>query len=181
MTRSFKRKEWVISDTHFGHENILDFEGEARPFSSLGEHDRALIDNWNSVVGPEDRVYHLGDAFFKIKNFNKLKELNGKKILIMGNHDVYNVDYKEVFEKVYGCLTIHKKIGKIILSHIPVHPSQLDERFVFNIHGHVHSQTIPDERYINVSVENLVGLKPADLNQVIRSRYNDIQEGGTRR
>ena len=50
---------WIISDTHFQHENILKFE-PTRPGSTIQEHDEALIDNWNSVVKPGDKVYHLG-------------------------------------------------------------------------------------------------------------------------
>ena len=81
---------FFTSDTHFNHEAILRFCD--RPFTSIQEHDKVLIDNWNSVVGPEDTVFHLGDFCFG--GFPKWKEireqLNGHIILIVGNHDDRN-------------------------------------------------------------------------------------------
>ena len=85
---------FLISDTHFGHKNILSFKRNdgtsLRPaFNSIEEHDEFLIDNWNKVVSPTDKIYHLGDVGFY--NVSKLLEvmsrLNGRKVLIKGNHD----------------------------------------------------------------------------------------------
>lgn len=80
-------RKFYVSDTHFGHENIIGHCN--RPFSSVAEMDAYLIDQWNSVVGPDDLVYHLGDfsvpdAAYARRIFD---QLNGRKILVLGNHD----------------------------------------------------------------------------------------------
>ena len=86
---------FVISDTHFNHELILTFKDyvgkPVRHFDSVAQMNECMFDNWNSVVTPADTVYHLGDVLFGYDkeqwladNFNKL---NGKKHLILGNHD----------------------------------------------------------------------------------------------
>jgi calcineurin-like phosphoesterase family protein len=150
-------KTWFISDTHIGHANILKFEPYYRPFDTIEEHDQELIKRWNSVVRPQDHVYHLGDAVFGQQNLYKLGVLNGDKRLIMGNHDCYKTEsYMQYFTKLYGCLQWN---AFCILSHIPVHEDQLNGRYRYNIHGHKHSKLVldkdgnPDKRYINVSVE----------------------------
>lgn len=155
---------FFISDTHFSHNNILQFEPYYRPFKTLDEHDEVLIENWNSVVKPKDIVYHLGDVVFKKEKMSLLKRLNGDKRLIMGNHDCYfSMDYLRYFTKLYGCLQYQ---GFCILSHIPVNPQQLEHRFKYNIHGHLHSKNVLalvqsfynqvfDGRYINVSCEQI--------------------------
>ncbi len=83
-------KKFYLSDTHFLHERLLGMQ--PRAFASIGEHDEAIIERWNSVVGGEDIVYHLGDfAFGLAKNAERVKEifgrLNGRKYLVIGNHD----------------------------------------------------------------------------------------------
>ena len=80
-------KTYLVSDTHFNHSNIIKYC--SRPFSNIEEMNKVIIDNWNNIVDKEDTVYHLGDFGFGTKE--ELKEifdkLNGKKYLIMGNHD----------------------------------------------------------------------------------------------
>lgn len=143
---------FLISDTHFGHHNILEFEREARPFTSIFEHDETLVENWNKIVGKNDTIFHLGDVLFGKHNFPILYRLNGRKKLILGNHDQYpSEEYLKHFTKLHSCY----KFDGNIFTHIPVHESQLQHRFKLNIHGHLHSKTIPDERYFNVSCERI--------------------------
>ena len=80
-------KVFIISDTHFGHENIIKYCN--RPFSSVEEMDEKMIKNWNETVSNNDVVLHLGDFGLGKKEYiaSIVKRLNGKKILIMGNHD----------------------------------------------------------------------------------------------
>lgn len=133
---------WFISDTHFGHKKILEYEKEARPFSTIEEMHEVMIDRWNSVVSRKDVVYHLGDFAFGKHNIRIAERLNGKKKLIMGNHDVYpTTDYLAYFDKLYG--VIFNK--KCILSHVPVHPNLFGYRCILNIHGHLHSKNIKIE------------------------------------
>ena len=135
----------------------------------------ALITNWNKFISEDDRVYHLGDVVFG--GFSKFTEnmrdtihrLNGSKILIGGNHDYYGkglVEYAPYFDKILGSKEFSlSKSCTGILTHIPVHASQLDHRFKFNIHGHLHSNIIDDSRYLNVSVEQF-DFSPVSLDEV---------------
>jgi calcineurin-like phosphoesterase family protein len=80
-------KVFFTSDTHFGHTNVIKYCN--RPFQDVREMDKALIENWNSKVAPDDIVYHLGDfAFYSVDNiFEILKQLNGYIFFVPGNHD----------------------------------------------------------------------------------------------
>jgi calcineurin-like phosphoesterase family protein len=144
-------KVFLISDTHFGHANIIKYSN--RPFNNVKEMDIVLIENWNKVVSKEDKVYHLGDVGFTSFSYIKriFDSLNGTKVLIKGNHDKFKLSqYQQIFKDVRGT----HQVGGYILSHIPIHPSSLS-RWKGNIHGHVHNTSLEDERYINVSVENI--------------------------
>lgn len=153
---------WFIGDTHFGHANILKYEFVARPFATLEEMHEVMIERWNSVVKKGDKVFHLGDVAFGANNLQILNRLNGGKRLILGNHDRYNTAiYLDYFHIVHGVLFWNN----CVLTHVPVHPNQLEHRSEFNIHGHLHSKYvecessdgsvfIPDKRYINVSCEH---------------------------
>lgn len=141
-------ERFFISDTHFGHANILKFEPELRPFKTIEEHDQFIIVEWNARVGKNDVVYHLGDVAFRGFDITLLNELNGHKRLILGNHDQYS-RLQPYFEDFSGA-----KFWKegILLTHIPSHINQL-ERFKYNFHGHLHSKKLDDNRYVNLSCE----------------------------
>jgi calcineurin-like phosphoesterase family protein len=159
--------KWFISDTHFAHQNILKFEAEMRPFKDIDEHDEYLIKMWNALVKETDTIIHLGDVCFKpaTKLMEIMPQLNGKKILIRGNHDTLNAKaYLTHFEDVLSVLE-DKKNG-IIYSHYPLHPSQLEFRYKYNVHGHCHSHTIDDPRYINICVEH-TGLAPVHHDYIL--------------
>lgn len=158
---------YFISDTHFGHTNILLFEKHCRPYASIEEHDRDLIARWNSAVRPCDKVYHLGDFCMSKKAIAVAKELNGHKRLVMGNHDIHGVElYGLYFEKIYGAFG-YKECS---LTHIPIHPQQLT-RYKYNLHGHLHSKTVEDKRYFNCSVEK-IGMTP-----ILFARIMETLEG----
>jgi len=166
-------KTFLIGDTHFGHANILTFktnEGNPlRPFTSILEHDETLIQNWNNTVSPNDKVYHLGDIGFKswAKLSETLARLNGTKVLIKGNHDNFKLSqYAQHFKDVRGSHTL----DKFILTHIPIHPESL-ARWRANLHGHLHSNSLDDDRYMNLSVEQ-IDFTPVDF-EFIRSKYHD--------
>ena len=153
-------KTFLISDTHFGHANIIEYCG--RPFANADEMDEALVTNWNSVVSPEDKVYHLGDVTLSKSKLPILERLNGHKTLIRGNHD--NSKLKD-YALYFGDVLATKELAGFLLSHIPVHDSQ-KYRFKGNIHGHLHDKVIDDPWYINVSVEH-TGYTPVLLDSVI--------------
>jgi calcineurin-like phosphoesterase family protein len=166
---------FFIADTHFGHKNIIQYEPLHRPFATIEEHDTELIQRWNSVVSPKDIVYHLGDFAFGKKNIAVAALLNGRKRLIMGNHDCYPAEeYLKYFERVFGSI-FYKNY---ILSHIPLHPNHA--RAMMNIHGHLHSKMGPvcenenDPIYFNVSVEQ-IGLKPISLEEIEIKAYRNMK------
>jgi calcineurin-like phosphoesterase family protein len=141
-------KVYVIADTHFGHRKVVEF----RPWPTVEEHDRELVERWNATVNKHDTVWHLGDVCLGGRNkLAILGTLNGVKKLVLGNHDVYPRDsYAPYFTKIYGAA----EWNDCILTHIPIHPYQLDSRYRLNVHGHMHAATIAgDLRYRCVSAE----------------------------
>lgn len=157
-------KTWFISDTHFYHSNILTFIGESgsliRPgFESMEHMNEHMVEKWNSVVGKNDKVYHLGDVVMKTGAwaFEILDRLNGEKVLIKGNHDNAKLHiYAKYFKDVRS--EIHLKTSErdmVVFTHRPIRFSGPGEenRIVFNCHGHIHQNIIDDYRYINLSVE----------------------------
>ena len=152
---------FVISDTHFGHKKVIEFQSAERPFNSIEEHDEELVKRWNETVGRKDTVWHLGDVLFGRASFRLLERLNGVKKLVMGNHDHYPTDlYLEHFSKVVGSA----EVSGCILTHIPIHPDQF-RRYRKNIHGHLHSKLVCDHRYVNVSAD-VTGLRPVLLKRL---------------
>lgn len=148
---------FFASDTHFSHKNIIKFlnrdGSKLRPWNTIEEHDEALVNNWNRVVGPYDHVYHLGDVAMDKKGLQVVKRLNGKLRLIPGNHDVYKTrDYLSVgFEEIKGV----RVFDNMICSHIPLAEESITERFGTNVHGHLHGNVIPNPRYFSVSMEQI--------------------------
>ncbi|GAC1409138.1 MAG: metallophosphoesterase family protein [Burkholderiaceae bacterium] len=167
------KRVFLIADTHFGHKNILLYEKEKRPFATIGEHDESLIERWNSVVKPDDTVWHLGDVLFGQQSFAILPRLHGLKNLVMGNHDQYPIRwYAKHFRGIYGAAELHD----CILTHVPIHPQQF-YRFRGNIHGHTHSHSIGDPRYACVSVEQ-TQLMPVLFDEVIDGLPSVISKPG---
>lgn len=142
-------KRFVIADLHLGHKKILEFESARQHFSDIDHMHRTIIVKWNSVVGDKDTVYVLGDVAFKKDALHLMDRMKGRKILIKGNHDLFSLEhYLPYFEDIRACHVI----GGVILTHIPVHDSQMS-RYKLNIHGHLHSRRLNDPFYKCVSVE----------------------------
>lgn len=148
---------FLISDTHFGHRGICEFmrmDGitPLRPWNNVDEMDAALIANWNSVVKSNDSIYHLGDVVMNRRHLATIKLLNGRKKLILGNHDIFDhSDYTQHFLRLHGS----HKLDNLLLSHIPLHPDSVPHWALANVHGHIHAMNIDDPLYFNVSVENI--------------------------
>ena len=159
-------KVFVVSDTHFGHKRILEFSSKMRPYDNIEAHDKDIVLRWNAVVRPQDTVWHCGDVYFGgRRNHGILAHLAGNKKLVLGNHDHYPLEfYQKYFTTIMGAMVL----GKVILTHVPVHPQELQFRFKTNVHGHLHDDVIrdaygqPDKRYSCVSLER-TGLVPVPL------------------
>lgn len=133
-------KIFYIADLHFGHKNIISYDG--RPFFTVAEMDQALIENWNSVVKKCDTVYVLGDVSWYNKDDQKniVNQLNGSKILIYGNHD-YSSYHNDGFARSYDYLEINDNGRKVILSHYPIVSYNGMYRGWYHLYGHVHNTT----------------------------------------
>lgn len=163
-------KTFVYSDPHFGHANIIKYE--SRPFQNVHDMDYQLIKRWNQEVSKDDTVFVLGDVSFynKEETAHIINQLNGRKFLILGNHDRGRSVkwWKEVgFDEVSKYPIIYG--GFFIMSHEPVY---LNEHMLYvNIHGHTHSQSYESKQYVNVSVEK-IDYRPVLLDSII-SRYKN--------
>jgi calcineurin-like phosphoesterase family protein len=140
---------FLVSDTHFGHTGVCRFtrnDGEKlRPWTDPDEMDEAMIKAWNERVKPTDKVYHLGDVVINRKALGTLRRLNGDKVLIRGNHDIFRDDeYRMYFRE----LRAYHVMNGMILSHIPLHSDSLG-RFGVNIHGHTHSNRVMKARGVD--------------------------------
>lgn len=167
---------FFISDTHFGHQGMCVFLREdgskVRPWNDCNEMDLCLIENWNATIKPKDKVYHLGDVAIKRKNIQILEKLNGEKILIRGNHDIFKLDdYAKYFKDIRGT----HKIDKFILSHYPIHNESIPAWCRANLHGHTHYKRIMlpnnqiNPKYLNLCVE-CTNYKPIAFDS-IRSQF----------
>lgn len=171
-------KTFFTSDTHFGHVNILTYCN--RPFSSVEEMNETMIENWNAIVAPGDVVYHLGDfSMGKKENIYIRKRLNGKIILIKGNHDRKDSLLREAgFDEIHRKLEIELDGYKLFLAHIPMHldagdryyPEDLKikppENYDFFLCGHVHSSWKRQDKTINVGVD-VSNFVPLTLTQLL--------------
>ena len=139
-----------ISDPHFGHENMA----RRRGFGSVEEHDDHFIQQFNDVVRSQrDITYILGDiTMAKQAHIEKLKHLNGIKHVALGNHDKrgHSPWILNYVTSVFGSL----KYKDTLVTHVPIHPQELSYgKILYCIHGHIHENTLDDNRYWNVSAE----------------------------
>lgn len=167
------REKWFISDTHFFHENIIRFCN--RPFASADEMNAAIVKNWNAVVAPQDFVYHLGDVF--IKGTEKARAelvhaLNGRKRLIVGNHDDTLFKQPHVVSAFEKIMYWHGfKEENFTATHVP-HEIRRIRDGEFNVHGHIHQNIEENLAYINVCVEqiNYTPMHMDAIRNIIKSR-----------
>jgi calcineurin-like phosphoesterase family protein len=173
---------FFAADHHFQHTNILKFRDKTngkllRPeFKSIEEHDEHIVGRHNSVVGVNDTVYMLGDVSFKTnaRTRDLLCALNGKLILVPGNHDHIKF-LLPFFHDIYMWKYMPEE--SMILSHVPLSDKDV-QRAGFNVHGHIHQETqlitvedkvYADPRYMCVSMEH-IEYTPVPLDVVKRTR-----------
>lgn len=157
---------YAISDTHFGHSNILQFRTQ---FSSIKEHDQFIVDKILSRCGKRDSLYILGDVVIYADALPYLKTIAEHVEylhIVLGNHDLERKacpslnDYQALCKSVTGM----KRYKNAWLTHAPIHPDELRGRI--NVHGHIHDKTIDDPRYVNVSCE-AISYTPINLADVL--------------
>jgi len=192
MSLRVNNKLWLISDTHFGHKNIIKFQ--QRPES----HEVIMLSNWLWRIGENDQVLHLGDVFMGKQGNPKrwaavLSRMPGEKFVMMGNHDKSTGLLKQAGFEIIDPFFASRRDGvTVAFTHRPItdywphlglteaelHPNLRDEiglweNWDVNIHGHVHGTPEYwknggydlDKKYINVSVE-VTGLAPVQLGNI---------------
>lgn len=136
---------YFTSDTHFCHNKP--FLYEPRGFKSIEEHDETIVKNWNSIIKPEDEVYHLGDVMLinNEKGIEYLKSLNGKIHLILGNHctdtriELYE-SCPNIVEIVHAAQIKYKK-NYFFLCHYPTCVGNFDDnKKIWCLCGHSHTK-----------------------------------------
>lgn len=156
-------------------------------FSLINEHDEQLIKNWNSVVKNGDLIYILGDLSMRNGEYtnNILKQLNGDKVLIKGNHDyMYLNDHKfdkSLINEIYDYKEIKYKKNLIIMFHFPIQVWNKAHKGTIHLYGHIHSNKTTShpmkyeiENSYNVGVD-VNNYKPVRLDDYI-NRYNRLKE-----
>ena len=160
---------FLYSDPHFGHQGVCKFmrnDGvtKLRPWDTAEEMDEHLVKVYNERVKPNDKIYFLGDVVINRKAMKTLARLNGDKVLIRGNHDIFRDDeYRQYFRE----LRAYHVMNGMILSHIPVHSASLG-RFGANIHGHLHSNRVMQARGVDARTGEILYSNKIDV------RYNCV-------
>lgn len=169
---------YFIADTHFGHENILKLS--QRPFNNIQEHDETLIHNWNNIIHKKDEVYILGDLVMSNDGQyanQLLAKLNGKKYLIVGNHDDYLNDpkfNKSLFEWIKPYHEFKYNHIRFVLFHYPILEWNGFYKNTIHLYGHVHNTNVDyfrrtlDKRALNVGVD-MTGFRPISIDEVIET------------
>lgn len=146
-------KTFIASDTHWGHTNIIKFCPETRgQFTDVEHMNSEMIRMWNEIVNPEDLVYHLGDvAFCQASRATQImRSLNGRKILVKGNHDsklVKDAGFRECFEEIHDYLEITYGGHKLVMCHFPFIEWNQMHRGSINFYGHLHQHPSGMEQY----------------------------------
>lgn len=172
---------FYTSDLHFNHAKILKYCN--RPFESVEQMNRVLVENWNSRVRPDDTVFILGDfGFFNGETANTyLRKLMGKKVLVVGNHDMFlrkEGFNPRLFEDIAAIRNIKDPYydnRKIVLCHYPIAVWDTCNYGTLHFYGHVHNNTAVNHPLLyelknayNVGVD-LHGFCPVTAREVVES------------
>ena len=147
-------KTWLTSDLHFGHKNIMTFcsQTRARFRNDVDYMTEAMIEEWNARVEPIDTVYLLGDVAF-MSGFDAslvMMRLNGRKILIEGNHDrktLMDVNFRKQFAEIHQYLQVNYDGHRIIMFHYPIAEWDQMHRGSLHFYGHLHGGTSGLEKF----------------------------------
>lgn len=136
---------YFTSDLHLGHNAVIRMQN--RPFADVEEMNRILIQNYNAVVHKGDTAYILGDLSHHLnaaKANELIQKMNGKKILLKGNHDV-NYD-PELFEEICDFKTVSFSGQNIALMHYPMLSWPKSRHGSIQLHGHIHADMSYNEK-----------------------------------
>lgn len=184
-TKFIPKNIFVTSDNHFYHDSIIDFEN--RPFSSVEDMNEKMIKAWNETVSDSDLVYILGDLSLgsPTKTNELLRQLNGKKILIVGNHDMYLESKKfdkSLFLDIDYCKKIKFENYNFYLCH---YPFASNDTHAYQLYGHLHSNSIDSIHYCDTSLlpknsynvgADVNNFRPINIKQILEKLQNKEEE-----
>jgi len=172
---------FLTADTHFGHATMIT-GGPQRPFGTVDEMNEALITSWNAVVHPKDTVWHMGDFSMKLNGratADIFYQLNGRKHLIIGNHDVDNhgrllpalerLDWVSVSHAA----EIQHDGQRIMLSHYAGYTWNCEHRGAYQAFGHSHGTLLGMPGSVDVGVD-AQDLKPISVGEFVRQAEDTI-------
>jgi calcineurin-like phosphoesterase family protein len=143
--------DFFTADIHFNHSNIITYC--KRPFNDVLEMNEVLIANWNRVVKPKDRVFHLGDfGFGEFRHI--LDRLNGKIFLLVGSHDKDTLIYEDRFDDIADILEVVIEGHHIVLCHYCMRVWSKSHFNSWHLYGHSHGQLAPEGKSWDVGVDN---------------------------
>jgi calcineurin-like phosphoesterase family protein len=167
VRQSCTTSTWFTADTHFGDaEAIGRFK---RPFLRVDEMDEALVAAWNSVVGAQDEVWHLGDFAVDATRQHVstlLNQLNGRKHLVVGNNDGSRTIGAPEWESVNPYREIDVDGARLVLCHYPFRAWGGRHDIAYNIHGHTHGELAPLPRQMDVGVD-VSGFRPVRIATIV--------------
>lgn len=143
---------FFTADNHFGHDNIRKYCN--RPFDTVEEMNQAMIERWNSVIGPTDLVYVLGDFAWERADHYTAR-LAGHKILIAGNHDKTKPGWLQGFDGFYSLLDLTIEKQALTLCHYPLLTWDRGGNGAWMLHGHSHGtlEEMPNVARCDVGVD----------------------------
>ena len=163
-------RTWVVSDTHFGHTNVIKYD--TRPFKDVQHMNEVLVANWNSVVRPGDVVWHLGDVARNLEEAARIvPRLNGNIMLVRGNHDdpVWKARIRlPLFAEYHEAKYVRLDGERFYFSHYACRVWRNSHHGSFMVHGHSHGALPRWGRSLDAGV-NCNGYKPLSLQQVIET------------
>ncbi|MFW9993532.1 MAG: metallophosphoesterase [Candidatus Odinarchaeota archaeon] len=158
---------WFTSDWHLSHKNIMKYS--KRPYKTVEEMDKTIMENFNNLVKENDEVYYLGDFCFKKDRTEEyLNEMKGKLYFVMGNHDRHIKHVlKKYCEAVWDLKEIKVNMQSITLSHYPMYTHNKSHYNAWNLYGHHHRETghLFQGKKMNVSVD-VTRFKPVPFEEV---------------
>lgn len=170
---------WVTSDLHFYHKNIIKYSPNTRPYSDVNEMNESMQIEWNTKVHPNDTVYILGDVAFSNAQqaASILCRLNGRKILIKGNHDsklVKQPDFCQFFEDIHDYFVLSYEGFRVIMFHFPIIEWDQCHRGSILLHGHLHGNPSGLEKFrafdVGVDATGEVVVKLDDIIELALTR-----------
>jgi calcineurin-like phosphoesterase family protein len=161
---------FFTSDHHFGHGGALGLF--KRPFANVEAMNKAMLNAWNAIVGPDDQVYHLGD-FALMRDADRvgslLGALHGEKHLVRGNNDNDDVTSLPEWATVQDYLEMTLDGHRLVLCHYPFRSWNGMHKGAWNLHGHSHGRLKPLRRQVDVGVD-VWDFRPVELAGIVARR-----------